>query len=234
MSATLTAPIAAPVTTPEDQVLVLHRVGWEQYLMIAEALPERRGLRMVYFDRRLTLLSPSHLHDWRAEHLGLLVVAVANGCGILWEAAGTTTYRRADVEVGVEGDKVYYFGANAERMKGPLEIDLSTQPPPDLVIEVEVSHSANDSVKVWGRLGVPEVWRLDARREAISFWLRRDDGTYHPIDRSISLPALTPADVSAQLRLAEDLGSARWSMQLAEWVRDVIAPRMGGREGVAR
>jgi len=235
MSATLTptASLSLPDTAVPlppvvpDPCMVLYGVAYDQYATISAALTGQKNLRLVFIDGRLTLLSPLRQHDWAAERLGDLVKAVANGCGILWEDARSSTYRRGDMEVGVEGDDTFYFGANAEIMRGSREIDLATQPPPDLAIEVEVSHPASDAVGVWGRLGVPEVWRFDARRDAISFWLRRDDGTYGPIDRSIGLPWLEPADILGQLRLADELGSARWTMQLADWVRDVIAPRIG-------
>src|SRR5947199_5995008 len=113
-------------------------------------------------------------------------------------------------------------------MRGPHDIDLTTQPPPDLAIEVEVTHSADDAVAAWGRLGVPEVWRLDAHRWTLAFGLRRDDGTYAPAARSAAFPVLEPADVLAQLRLAEELGSSRWFAQLGGWVRDVLAQRQDG------
>ncbi len=95
------------------------------------------------------------------ERLGHLVVALADG---LEDVLGRRRFRdipTAAKKGGVEGDKTFYFGEHAEKMKGPQDIDLDVQPPPDLAIEVEVSHSADDAVIVWGRLGVPEVWRFD-------------------------------------------------------------------------
>ncbi|HEX8203855.1 MAG TPA: Uma2 family endonuclease, partial [Isosphaeraceae bacterium] len=178
-------------------------------------------------DGRLTFLGTSRRHDWLAERLGELIKAVAHGCGILWEDAGQATFRREDQGAGVEGDKTYYFGLNAERMLGPLNIDLTTQPPPDLAIEVEVTHPADEAMRAWGRIGVPEVWRFDAEAGTLTFWLRRADGTYAAIPRGAGLPVLEPADVLGQLRLAEQLGFSRWHAQLNAWVRDVLVPRRG-------
>jgi Uma2 family endonuclease len=221
---TLTAPKAAE---PEPR-LILTRIGWDQYVAISDALPERSDLRMIYVDGRLTLLSPSQQHDWVSECLGLLVIAVASGCGLVWEPAGSTTFRRKDQRGGVEGDKTFYFGEHAEQMIGQRKIDFSTQSPPDLAIEVEVSHSADDSMLVYGRLGVPEVWRVDLTRETTGFWLRQDDGTYAATERSLALPLLEPGDIIGQLRLAEELVTSRWHAQLDGWVRDVLLPRREG------
>ena len=220
--------LSAPKVLEQEPCLVLDLIQWGQYEKILEALPEKAGLRIIYLDGRLTFLSPSYRHDIDGERCGQLVVALANGCGIVWEQAGHTTYRLRKKTGGVEGDKTFYFGENAERMLGEREVDLTTQPPPDLAIEVEATHPADDSVTVWGRLGVPEVWRLDLQRGTLVFGLRRDDGTYVPAPRSAGLPLLEPADVLGQLRLAEELGSSRWFAQLDGWVRTVLLPRRGG------
>ena len=118
-------------------------------------------VRVIYVDERLTFLTASRRHEWFARRLAELVKAVASAAGIRWEDAGSATYRRREKEVGVEGDETFYFGAHAELMRGSVDVDLATQPPPDLAIEVEITHPADDALLVYGRLGVPEVWRFD-------------------------------------------------------------------------
>ena len=207
---------------------MLSPISWRQYETVLQAFPEQAGLRITYLDGRLTLLSPKRRHDWHERALGQIVKAVASGLGIEWEPSGHTTYRREDVHSGVEGDETFYFGAHAEIMRGPVDVDLSTQPPPDLAIEVEVTHRADDSISVWGRLGVPEVWRFHVDRGTLIFGVRQDDGRYETVSHSAAFPELEPNDVLAQLRLAAQLGSSRWYAQLDGWVRDVVLPRRGG------
>ena len=62
-------------------------------------------------------------------------------------------------------------GANALKMRGGKNYDFSTDPPPDLAIEVEASHSADEAMEAWGA-GVPEVWRFEAASFTCSFWRR--------------------------------------------------------------
>ena len=38
-------------------------------------------------------------------------------------------------------------------------IDFRIDPPPDLVLEIDISHSSLDRMGIYGILGVPEVWR---------------------------------------------------------------------------
>ena len=77
-------------------------------------------------------------------------------------------------------------------------------------------------------LGVPEVWRFEAATLTCTFWNRRDDGTYEQVDRSMFLPMLRPSDVVDQMRRAKELGTSKWYVQLEDWVRDVIRPRLEG------
>jgi Uma2 family endonuclease len=223
VSAATSTPTA--VASSGDQCIVIRGVSWEQYEAINDAVVDPPNLRMIYCDGRLTLLTESRKHGWFAERLGELVVALAERLGIPWEDAASATYRKKAKKGGVEGDKTFYFAEHAELMRGAQNIDLKTQPPPDLAIEVEATHSADDAVIVWGRLGVPEVWRFDPIDEEFGFWLRRDDGTYERADHGLAFPMLNAADVLEQMKLADRLGAGKWHAGLGAWVRKVILPR---------
>ena len=212
------------IVVGRDESITLRGLVWEQYKTITDALPERAGVRTIFVDGRLTFLSPSRRHDWHAERLGRIVEAVAQGLGITWDDAGHSTYRVEGLG-GVEGDKTFYFGEHAVVMRGPVNIDLTTQPPPDLVIEVEFTHPADDAVIVWGRLGVPEVWRFDTEADILRFWHRQDDGSFAASDRSLAFPLLMAKDLIDQLGRAEELGLPDWVASLDGWVRDVLIPR---------
>lgn len=215
-------------TREPEQCLVLSPISWGQYESVLETFPEQAGLRITFIEGRLTLLPPSRRHDWFEKALGRLVEAVAEGAGIECEISGHATYRREGLGAGVEGDRTYYFGANAELMRGPVNVDLTNQPPPDLAIEVEATHRADDSVAAWGRIGAPEVWRFDIDRWALSFGKIRADGTYEQVSRSVHLLGLEPDDVLSQLKLAEQLGWSRWVAQLGGWARTPVLPKRGG------
>lgn len=216
-------------TVPDEQRLVLDGSTWDEYVAINDALGERRRVRTIYANGRLTILVTSRRHDWFAECLGDLVKAVAVGFEIDCEPAGQATYRRGDMKAGVEGDRAYYLGANAVLMRGPVNIDLAAQPPPDVAIEVEVCHPAEDALAAWGQIGVPEVWRFDVEAWTFSFSQRQPDGRYQTSDRSIKLPPLNAADVLDQMRLAGELGWSRWNAGLPAWVRGtLVLRRVGG------
>ena len=213
--------------TVGEQCLVLNSIDWNQYETLLQAFPEQAGLRITYLDGRLTLVSPTRRHDRFEKVLARLFETIAEGAGIEIEVAGHATYRQQTKGAGVEGDQAYYVGENAKRIGGSANIDLSRQPPPDLVIEVEATHKADDSVAAWGRLGVPEVWRLNIERQTLSFGKRRDDGSYENIVRSLALPFVEPNDLLSQIQLAEEIRWSPWVAQLDEWIRNVLLPRRG-------
>ena len=198
-----------------DPHLVLNGIPWEQYVAINDALPERRGLRMTYIDGSLTLLTGSRRHDWFADSMDSIIKAVGVGCELDMEIAGSATFRLEGEKVGVEGDRTYYFGEHAAIMRGPIDIDRATQPPPDLAIEVEYPHPAHKAVATYARMGVPEVWRYDVRKGKMAFLALGQDGAYEPVERSRNLPLLKPEDVLFQLKLVDEIGPfPRWSIQL--------------------
>jgi Uma2 family endonuclease len=207
----------SPPREPSDQLIVLRRLSWDVYERINDQLGEGRNPRLIFCDGRLTIVVTSRRHDWFAERLGQLVVALAEAMKMLWEDAGQATFRRREMEAGLEGDKTFYLGENARLMKGPRNIDLTLQPPPDLAIEVEVSHSADAAMEAWGRLGVFEVWRFDPISDEFHFWLRQADGGYSPAARSAAFPALSASDVVEQMRSASELGASVWHIQLRNW-----------------
>lgn len=218
-----------PIEVGSDRAFALFQISWEQYVTISDALADHPQPRMIYLDGSLLLLTTSREHDWIAERMATLVMFSASGLGIAWEDAAQSTYRRADLEAGIEGDKTFYFGQHARLMRGSRNIDLDTQPPPDLAIEVEVSHPADLAVSTWGRLGVPEIWRFKADRWSASFWARQPDGSYTSIDHSLALPVLSAADVSQQIQAADSIGASDWFVLLPDWVRDVLLPRLEAR-----
>jgi Uma2 family endonuclease len=229
MSVTLATPPAAE-TEGGEQRFVMGGVSWDAYVKISEALEDQPGLRMIYCDGKLVFVGKSRRHDWFAERLGEFAKAMARGLGMPWEDAGQATYRREKLDAGLEGDKTFYFGENAVVMRGPVDVDLAVQPPPDLAIEVEVSHSADAAMVAWGRLGVSEVWRFQPKLSQFTISVRSEDGSYSRSEHSLVFPALTSADVLEQLSRAKELGADRWNEQLEAWVAEVIRAKLAGGE----
>lgn len=93
------------------------------------------------------------------------------------------------MERGFELDSCFYI-RNEALIRDKDRIDLETDPPPNLVIEIDIPSPSLDKNSIHARLGVPEVWRHDGRRTAI---LRLGRTDYVEVAESTVLPPLTGA-----------------------------------------
>jgi Uma2 family endonuclease len=204
--------------------LVLRNVPWDVY----EALRDEEAndhLRMTYIDGSLELMSPGQRHERYAVWFGLLLVQIACGVGFPIKSYRTTTWRKKGAGKkgkGKEADDCFYI-ANVPLVRHK-EIDLKTEPPPDLAIEVEISTGALDALKAYAKLRVPEVWRYDG--EVLRVHVLRRDGTYRIGDRSPALPFLRIDEVEHWMRRALEIDDdAQFCEEVRAWARDVLAAR---------
>jgi Uma2 family endonuclease len=217
--------IAPPARTTEidaDQCVVFRNIGWNGYTTLLKVRGERSIPRMVYLDGNLSLMSPSFTHEYLEERLGILVTEVVVGLVIPCIHSGSTTFRRRAKRGGVEGDKTYYL-ANLDRIRGKKKISLKVDPPPDLAIEVVVSHDADDAVEVYRRFWVPEVWICDENQ--LTILVLQPDGQYVPSERSQAFTFLTASEIHSWISRSDYDSNTAWAIDLRCWIAEVLAPR---------
>jgi Uma2 family endonuclease len=145
-----------------------------------------------------------------------LIETLALERAVAAEGLGSTTFKRGDLAKGLEPDECYYLrGAGGLRRK--READLPRDPPPDLVVEIDITHRAIDREGIYAALGVAEVWRFDGR--ALTFLLLQADGTYRRADTSTAFPRLHAADVQRFLKEAEDKDQGAAVLAFRDWIR---------------
>ena len=133
---------------------------------------------------------------------------------------GSMTFKRPRKQRGLEPDECYWI-QNEPLVRGKDEIDLRKDPPPDLVLEVEVSRTAVNRMGVLAVLGVPEVWRFDGK--TIHVHLLGADGRYIESSTSRSFPFLPVTQLVRYLNRRKTLGNAALIREFRTWVRDQIA-----------
>lgn len=207
-------------------VTMLRGISYEDYVRIRD-VPANGHLRMAYHDGTLEIMSPENLHEVPSRRIGLVIYEVAMGLGISCSGTGSTTFRLRGEEVkkgkGKEPDESFYFTNEArilDRTESPIDLDAG-DPPPDLWIEIDNRASSAGKLPIYAALGVPEVWRYRSRRRVLWFGRRVED-RYEPIERSLSLPMLTPALVLKALALGEGKSEIAWGIELREWVRATL------------
>jgi Uma2 family endonuclease len=102
---------------------------------------------------------------------------------------GSTTFRRRDRGKGLEPDECYYFRDEA-KMRGRKRLDLKKDPPPELVVEIDVTHRSVPREPIYAALGVPEIWRFNGRH----FDCLHLKGKQYAVRKmSLAFPFLEPA-----------------------------------------
>ncbi|MCA1685752.1 MAG: Uma2 family endonuclease [Planctomycetia bacterium] len=204
-----------------DRWLVVD-TDWSGYTRLLKALGDRGVPRPTYLDGRVTLVSPGYTHELLKKRLAALVEDVLVGLGIDYVASGQTTLRRRPRGGGVEGDETYYI-ANADRVADKTGIDLRVDPPPDLAVEVVVSHPVKDALEVYRRLRVPEVWVCDG--QSLRILKFGDDNRYAEAGASAALPFLTADEILGWVQRPESGKGSRWRLEIRRWVAETLAAR---------
>ncbi len=202
-------------TTPAEQRVVLRNVSWEAYERLLRDHAEASSPRFFYDRGTLEIMSPSAKHEQLKDAVTMLIAVIAEEFGLNHRGFGSTTFRREDLARGFEPDACFYF-ANEPRVRGKEEIDLMTDPPPDLVIEIDITRSSIDKMATFAVLGVPEVWRYDGERAQFFSLHGRE---YVEIAESATLSGLTSKAVEGFLAESERMERLVWLRTLREWAR---------------
>lgn len=213
---TLTLPQTASSSPQQRGLIALENASWELYELLLRDT-EGQNVRITYDQGRMVLMSPLPIHEKIKTLGGRLIEMATFERNIPVSSFGSTTWKRQDLAKGLEPDECYYI-QNEPRVRGRTDIDLKRDPPPDLAIEIDITHIPLDRPSVYAALGVGELWRYDGERFA--FVRRTREGSYEPIPASAALPFMTPeiVDRFVGLMLADENAGLR---AFREWLQTV-------------
>lgn len=189
MSSSTTALIEHVRRAPAEQRVIVQNIRWATYENLLADLTDQSATRMAYDRGTLEIMSPLPEHERYNRILALLVTVFADEMGIDVEDLGSTTFKREDLARGFEPDSCFYIQHEAD-IRGKAFIDLTVDPPPDLVIEVDMSSGSLNKLPLYAQIGVPEIWRYDGQR--VRLHTLAGEG-YVESERSRVLPPLTGA-----------------------------------------
>jgi Uma2 family endonuclease len=213
-----------PRTSPG---IVLEGVPWADYEAQLRIIGNR-PIRVNYDSGRMEIMSPLKRHGNGSYILGWMVDVLVEELDVEVDPADPVTLCRPDLEKGIEPDKLYHFGENATKVQELRTFDLTVDPPPDLVIEVDVTSSSVPRLPIFAALGIPEVWRIDDDEE-LQFLHLQPDGTYQPRDHSRAFPTLPVAEAARFLEQGQGARKIVWVRAFRAYVRDVLAPQNQAR-----
>jgi Uma2 family endonuclease len=187
---------------PSGATLVIPHVRWEDYERLLEGLAERPRLRVSYDCGRLEIVSPSGEHEETTRFIDRMVYAFAEIFGQEVEPRGSATWKSLALRKGVEGGCCYYV-QNAERIIGKRDIDLESDPPPDIVVEVDITGNSLNKFPIYAALGVPEIWRYDGK--TVHFYALAPD-RYILVPESRFFASLTGQMLAVSIELSKTHG----------------------------
>jgi Uma2 family endonuclease len=144
------------ILSPPEERVVLRNLSWETYERLLAEHADSHSPRLTFDRGVLEIMSPYPEHERYSLRIARLVDVLAEERDIEMEALGATTFKRQELERGFEPDSCFYV-QNADRVRNKSQIDLATDPPPDLVIEIEFTRPAINKRSLFAALGIPEV-----------------------------------------------------------------------------
>jgi Uma2 family endonuclease len=171
-----------PVAPGENRVAI-RGLDWVAYQQMKALLNERTRARLTYDRGTLEITMPSEIHEFYARLIERFIIILVVELGMQVKTLGSTTLDREDLDRGSEPDNGYYI-QNQPLVAG-RPINLETDPPPDLVVEVDISHTDVDKNALYAAMGVPEFWRFNGKAWRI---YQLQAGEYVECDRSPTFP----------------------------------------------
>jgi hypothetical protein len=102
-------------------------------------------------------------------------------------------------------------------MRGKLQIDLLVDPPPDLAIEIDITSSSLERLKIYAALGVKELWRFNGR-DFLIYLLQ--DGIHEVHEQSEVLPILRASDLLCFLQKRGEIGENALIREFRQWLEN--------------
>src|SRR5258706_8622286 len=174
---------------PADSVLIQHGVSWNDYEELLRAVGDAPGQHISFDDGTLQIMTLSFEHEKYVRLIERIIDRLSGSLRIKVLSYGSATMKKERDQKGAEPDACYYV-QSADLVGKKEEIDLNVDPPPDVVVEIDLHHESISKRPIYAALGVPELWCYDGNTVTI-YHLREEQ--YVVSEPAESLPLRTTA-----------------------------------------
>ena len=200
---------------PADSLLIQHGISWDEYESLLESVGDSHGLHISFDDGTLQIMTLSQKHEMYSTLIERIVSLLSLTMRIKVLFYGSATMRKKQKQKGVEPDACFYV-QNANFVSTKDEIDFEIDPPPDVVVEVDLHHESLSKFPIYLALGVPEVWRYDG--SSLRIYQLRDE-QYVATEASLSLPLLTSSVLTEFLARSPKQDQYDILLAFEEWLK---------------
>lgn len=208
--------MTAQTLAPPEQIVQLSGISWQTYETLLAEIGDRQ-IRLTYNRGNLEIMVPSPEHERFKTIMGRFVETLAEELNVRIEPLGSTTFKCPELS-GAEPDECFYI-QNISAVKGKKRIDMNQDPPPDLVVEIDITSRSENSLQVYTDLGVPEVWIYNGSRLIIN---RLENGEYVECEISLAFPSLPILEIVRFLEQAETMDYLELVKGFRNWVKSQI------------
>jgi Uma2 family endonuclease len=208
------APVKIPL--PQLEHVYLPGVSFATYDALLTEIEGRRRLRISYHQGELEIMTLSQAHERAKTLLGQMIEAITEELGIPRMSCGSTTFKDELKDCGLEPDECYYIQHEAD-VRG-RKIKLGENPPPDLVLEVDITASVVKRLSIYAALAFPEIWQYVGAQIVIH--QLQTDGRYSVAEQSQALPMVSVQKLVEHLNRSDQIDETTWIRAFRQWIRD--------------
>jgi Uma2 family endonuclease len=213
MTNILTKPIA-------ENIVSLTQVSWETFTRLLEELGDQRNQRLSYYLGNLEIMSPLGEHENNNRFIESLIFVIADELNLNLKKFGSLTLRSNQDKQAVEPDSCYYLN-NEPLVRNKQHIDLTIDPPPDLVLEIDITSGSLNKLSIYATLKVPEIWRYNGKNLMV-FCLNSNSNNYQQLTNSSIFPWLNLEMIPALIHQSLEIGETATLRQFRQWIKDSI------------
>lgn len=202
--------------TPGEERFVLRDIPWQAYLAISDALEDRAAPRVTFDRGTLEFMTPLAIHEFYRCNLRRLIETMAEECQLEIKPGGSMTFRRDDLDHAFELDDCFWID-NEASVRGRIDYDPHTDPPPDLGVEIEITRSAVNRMTLFAAMKVREIWRFDGQTMGVE--ILQPDGNYRSSERSSTFPWAEMQDIVPFIVPNDEIGYLAVIRDFRDWVR---------------
>jgi Uma2 family endonuclease len=199
-----------------ERRLTIENVSWETYLQLSAEVGNSRAIRLAYDEGTLEIMSPDFSHETCADALIDVVKTAARASRIRWANGGIMDMKHPDLKKGAQADACFWF-ASEPAIRGKKKIEVTVDPPPELVVEVDITSPSVRKLPFYAKIGVAEIWRY--HKSAVHVYHLEDDG-YVAHNTSLAFAWLPAERITRVVEEFSTLGAPDALENFEEWSRE--------------
>lgn len=168
-----------------EQRVVFQGLSWDAYQLILDTLPPTKNSRLTYDNGILEITVPLEEHEFYRSLIEYFIRGLVELMELPIKSMGSTKLNYPNLQKSAEPDGAYYI-QNQPLVKG-RNVNFTQDPPPDLVVEIDIIHTDIAKNQFYADLEVPEFWRFNGKEWRI---YQLNAGVYIEVEQSPIFPMI--------------------------------------------